>query len=420
MKKINNLIFILTLVLSLSGISLGYSVGEEVEVEVYGYCKGPNGTLTATGVHAIAGKTAAVNFKPGTSAPALKYGTIVYLESTGKSYVICDVGTEPKYTSLAVEPFCNTVSECYAITRNRNSIGNTKIKILHVPTGGNNYQNVSDSLAKLDQYSGASINTDSRTNTNVNSNTNGEKNNYSASVSDANTCPTCGSTLKPGWYINTANKIHYRVCAATERRVDEHQVFDINTTRCTGVNCKLCPQTINIQIVNPAVTLGAYVTNNYWAKNDIDNLKSLGIDLGSGVTNLDESITVKEFIHILTQVANRKGVAAALITQNDLKLVLGNNETEMKVNSEKPITREQAAVIIGGLIQDNINTPSNILGAKDWNNVTEAYKVRINKLVLRKIFRGSLNPDGSVTVEPKANATRAEAMALINRLYNEL
>ena len=229
------------------------------------------------------------------------------------------------------------------------------------------------------------------------------KTTVNVTVRNISTCymPRCGGKLSSEWFL--LGDQHYRVCLKDKM----HHIFD-DSTKCTGAGCSLCRATVGSVFTD--------LPDKHWAKDDIAMLKNLGIvnGIGDGKLNPDGNITAKDYITLLTNVANKKGATLSLITQDDLKLVLGD------ANTGKLITREMAAALMGGMVKDYIETPSNILGAKDWNNVTEAYKVRINKLAIKGIFKGSLNPDGSITVNPKDKITRVEAMALVSRLYQAI
>ena len=125
------------------------------------------------------------------------------------------------------------------------------------------------------------------------------------------------------------------------------------------------------------------------------------------------------YVRLCKMIAAKTGETSEL-GKSEIKLILGNSDEEVIKNYKLPITREKVANIMGLFVSDGNLTTQNRLSAKDWNNVNEAYKKRINELADRNIFKGFGYEDGTVDVRPQANLTKVEAISLINRLYNAL
>jgi len=591
MKKIKILIFVVVMVMGLSTLSLAFSQGDEVRVRVTGYVGGPNGTLSAAGINCIAGKTAAVSYTGGIGNPDLKYGTIVYLESQNKCYVICDVGSSKAGASLGIEPFCSTVNECYSIT------GYSTAKILYVPTGGNAYNNVINSLNNLHKYTGDTKVESGAAKTNTCLTCEGEigtayyplgdkhyracanghhsyieEHNYvdgkcktcgavkssktESGATQTKTCQTCGDVIGTEYYplgdkhyrtcakghhsyiedhnyvngrcktcgavksnktdsssitINKCNKCivagcngiigtkyyvlgdkHYRVCTA-----DPMHHYDITAhvwniankcTKCdikreivestdnsgatttnvcpdcgdliidkwldrSGINhyracvnghewyveahqwnaenrctiCKLGKQSVTQFEKLDSVTKNfSDLPSEHWAYNEVMEMVNVGIVNGKtdGTLGTNDKMTAEEFLDIINNLETNKGMKVNPekdgFLANEVKLILGNTTEEIKANYKKPITREKAASILGSFIDMKDVSSTNELNAKDWDNVNSIYRKRINKLARKNVFRGVLNPDGSISINPTDEITKAEAIALISRLYDVL
>ena len=65
-------------------------------------------------------------------------------------------------------------------------------------------------------------------------------------------------------------------------------------------------------------------------------------------------------------------------------------------------------------VDDTAISSANEFGFKDWSNVNSVYKKRINKLAKKGVF------DTSEELHPQNQLTRADAVILVNRLYNVL
>jgi len=341
MKKIKTLILGVVMVMGLSTLSLAFSQGDEVRVRVTGYVGGPNGTLSAAGINCIAGKTAAVSYTGGIGNPDLKYGTIVYLESQNKCYVICDVGSSKAGASLGIEPFCSTVAECYSIT------GYSTAKILYVPTGGNAYNNVINSLNNLHKYTGneevESGATQTKTcqtcgdvigtayyplgNKHYRACANGhhsyiEDHNYvngecktcgavksnktESGVAQTSACPNCGEVIKDKW-LDRNGINHYRACAnGHEWYVEAHKWNAEN-------KCDICKLTKVLNQKVDSITgikkvLFSDLPVDHWAYNDVKAMVEAGIinGRGDGTFGTNDPITVEEFLALLSRIAVAK------------------------------------------------------------------------------------------------------------------
>ena len=454
MRKIKNLIFIILIMVSLFSFTFAYNVGDIISAGISGYCpecnEGRKNPVTASGINAIAGETAAVSYTGSTSNPDLKYGTVVYVESIGKSYVINDVGSMKRGGKIGVEPFCNNSKEENAITTPNGKP--TNVKILFIPNQDSVKKNVQAGLEFL--RSGATGNSGS---------------------TQSNKCIRCGGTIGDKWYETTDGK-HYKACTANH----DHQ-YDIHDSDYTGFagNCKVCGKkpsqtsktelnssilpgwitnsTQKGQVITEKHTLFSDLPDSHWGYADVKAMKDLGIvkGQGNGMLGTNNNITAEEFLTLLSQVVTKKGVAKSQgesyipvgmssrdwsfpsyidltkilgntgdkskkLGETELKLILGNNDSEVLENYKKPITREKVANITGAFVNSANSTSVNILNAKDWNTVNSTYKKRINNLVEKGILKGSDNGDGTINVNPKTGITRVEAICLINRLYNAL
>ena len=121
----------------------------------------------------------------------------------------------------------------------------------------------------------------------------------------------------------------------------------------------------------------------------------------------------------LVKVLGNQGDAKKKLGEVEIKMILGNSDSEVLENLEKPITREQVANIIGVFIAaDPKESSINQWGFNDWEKVNDLYKKRINNLKRKGLFRGRINYDNSISAAPKEELTKVEAVVLISRLYN--
>lgn len=118
----------------------------------------------------------------------------------------------------------------------------------------------------------------------------------------------------------------------------------------------------------------------------------------------------------LTQALGKRTGEKENLGEEEIKLILGNTDKEVLENYKKPITKEKAANIMGAFINidDKSISSANESSFKDWRNVNSVYKKRINKLAKKDVL------DASVELNPKSILTRADAVILVNRLYNAL
>ena len=228
----------------------------------------------------------------------------------------------------------------------------------------------------------------------------------------------------------------------------------------TESNSSILPTWVNKN--NPTVitekhTLFNDLPDSHWGFNEVKAMKDLGIVSGQndGKLGTNKEITAEEFLTLLSQVTIKRRVAKSQgesyipanmeknwsydlyvnltkvlgnsnntskkLGEEEIKLILGNSDSEVLENYKKPITREKVANIMGALVKSNKPaTSANENNFKDWNSVNSTYKKRINTLKQMNIFRGEGYPDGTIGVNPKASITKVEAIALISRLYNAL
>jgi len=494
MKKIKCLIFIGLILISLLFVSFAYNVGDVVTARISGYCKNCNqgrGDLTTVVGYGIVGETAAVSYTGSTRNPDLKYGTVVYIESQGKSYVINDVGSSKQGASIGVEPVCNDCSE--------EPWNLSSVKILYVPNEGSIQKNYEAGLNFL--------------------RSNGANNTTNITATNICTAEGCGGVLSEEYYL--LGKIHYRVCANNNLH---HNDFKDHKTDGTCEFCKksntVVPSGSGATVINKCYVCGELIIDkwldrsginhykacanghelyveghkwdaenictvckfgkknitqfekldsvtkdfsdlpsDHWAYNEVMEMVNAGIASGrtDGTFGTNDKITAEEFLVLVMNLMTKKGLfpssdgSVFLATQmkdqwshdayvtlakilgaksgeienlgaTEIRLILGNSEEEVMANYKKPITREKAANILGVFIdmKDTEISSTNELGANDWNEVNSIYRKRINLLAKKNIFKGVLNADGSISINPNVELTRVQAVSLINRLYNAL
>lgn len=105
------------------------------------------------------------------------------------------------------------------------------------------------------------------------------------------------------------------------------------------------------------------------------------------------------------------------------KANMSSNEVKMKY--DKPITRQQAAATMGLFFTDRETVTTNIINAEDWletrnrSGVNIYYRTYINELIERGLFNG-VKEGNKVYIYPNRTLTRAEAAALVCRVYKNI
>ena len=153
------------------------------------------------------------------------------------------------------------------------------------------------------------------------------------------------------------------------------------------------------------VLLSKVVANNETYTN---NNSYLADEMESSINNI--------FYLKLTQALGKRTGEKENLGEEEIKLILGNTDKEVLSNYKKSISKEKAANIMGAFINvdDTAISSANEFGFKDWSNVNSVYKKRINKLAKKGVF------DTSEELHPQNQLTRADAVILVNRLYNVL
>jgi len=264
-------------------------------------------------------------------------------------------------------------------------------------------------------------------------------------------CLSCGEVIEAKWY-STNDGRHYRAC-----KNNHHSFIGAHSEPDGEGRCTVCRLMIdNNKVENDSNVIFSDLPESHWGYNDVMEMVEAGIvnGRGDGTLGTDDKITAEEFMALLSRSLVKKGYAqgngnvfladslqsewsyndyttlAKILgaksgeTDNlgatEIKLILGNSESEILENYKKAITREKAANIMGTFIESDEGSSVNILNATDWENVNSIYRKRINKLAKMNIFKGVLNSDGSINVNPTDEITRVQAITLINRLYNTL
>jgi len=268
-----------------------------------------------------------------------------------------------------------------------------------------------------------------------------------------NVCPDCGKMIIDKW-LDRNGINHYKACANGHEWYVGPHVWNI-ANRCT--KCDIKREVVKVE---NTTSIFSDLPANHWAYNEVKAMVDADIvhGRGDGTFGTNDSITAEEFLVLLSRTVTRKGQmpsAEGTVFLNDrlkdnwsysdyvaltkilgakfndpetslgikeIKLILGNTMLAALENYTKPITREKAANIMGAFVdvKETSVSSTNELNATDWNDVNSIYKKRINMLAKKNIFRGVLNDDGSIDINPRNELTRVEAVALINRLYNVL
>jgi len=301
--------------------------------------------------------------------------------------------------------------------------------------------------------------------------TNGNKSNnvtINSGSTESNKCRTCGYMNDTKWYA-TPDGTHYKKCTGPNEHnysIGQH----IYNAAGVCVTCKLPKGKVVTENDSVNNIINGNKQNNtktgrmiykdlsdaHWAADEIEPMKDAGIVSGyeDGTFRPDNTVTAEEFIVLVGRVVEKKGLPQAsgdVYLAKDLKnewsfskyqslaKVIAKKSGETKELGKKDlqkvvrttwtksaleeyrseITREEAAYIMGALGFES-TTSSNVLNAIDWNKVDDECKKRISGLANKKIFQGGINADGTISVNPKSVLTRAEAAALVNRLYNNL
>ncbi|NIK70807.1 S-layer homology domain-containing protein [Paenibacillus sp. BK720] len=168
----------------------------------------------------------------------------------------------------------------------------------------------------------------------------------------------------------------------------------------------------------------------HWARSEIELLASKRIINGTAPDRFspEKAITRAEFTALLVRslglssadtaasfsdVAKGDWFADAIATAVDAGIINGYTDGSFKPNER--ITREQMAVMIASAL-DYVNKPvqvnDNALGSyKDQTSVSSWAKASIAELLTAQIIKGK----SMATINPAANATRAEAVVMIKR-----
>ena len=178
----------------------------------------------------------------------------------------------------------------------------------------------------------------------------------------------------------------------------------------------------------PAPTTDAFTdTSAHWAKVDIEAMYKLGIvnGTGNGIFEPDRSVTRAEFVKMLTgalgiavsakdcsftDVANDAWYYSYVTTAVDMGIVKGVSDTEFAPGAS--ITREDAATMVYRAVSSKLSKLSEY-DFLDRTDISDYAAEGVEALSGAEILKGS---DGYF--RPKANITRAEAAALLLRIYN--
>lgn len=344
------------------------------------------------------------------------------------------------YKDSSVEGIVNKVID--TVETDKNTLPSTTNKTeTKAPTVAANNKIITNTTTKT-----PTLTTTNKTTTKVSTLTN---------TSNIGKCIRCSGQIGSTWYSTPDNK-HYKACTVNHA----HQYY-IGYHNFVNGKCNVCninevlPD--NTEKVNTLTnTLFTDLPNDHWAYEEVNAMKSAGIVAGKtdGSLGVNEKITAEQFLVLLSQIVDKKGLAktegtsylvdemgvnewsydlyinltkalgnnsdaSKKLGETEIKLILGNSDSEVLENYRKPITREKAANIIGAFIDSEQETSVNILNAKDWDDVDSVYKKRINKLAEKNIFRGIDNGNG-LELRPNEELITVEAIALLSRLYNAL
>lgn len=195
----------------------------------------------------------------------------------------------------------------------------------------------------------------------------------------------------------------------------------------TGATATPAPAT-PAPTVEPGTQVFDDVPTTHWAYSYIMDLYNAGVVNGTSATTFEpeSNVTRAEFTAMAVRVFGLK--ATAIITQFtdvaadawyaevisaalEAGIVTGVTETEF--DPEAQVTREQMAAIIGRYLG---TTSDAALTYTDADSIEEYAKPYVAGLSASELLNGYT--DGSF--QPKANATRAEAATLIDRVMNEI
>ncbi len=197
---------------------------------------------------------------------------------------------------------------------------------------------------------------------------------------------------------------------------------------------KICSFIIAISILcNFGIYAQGKENKTHWAQNTIDRFLRMGIIKGyeSGGVRPGDIITRAEFCAVINNICNlteRKDVGFTDIKDGDwykniieiasnAEYFSGYIENGVKyAGPEKPITREEAAVIICKVFELDDSDVETLNMIADEYSISDYAKKSVNVLMSLKYIKGY--PDGSF--KPKANLTRAEAFAMLENVSGEL
>ena len=175
-------------------------------------------------------------------------------------------------------------------------------------------------------------------------------------------------------------------------------------------------------------------TINHWAKDSINYLAARGIIKGTGKNTFNPNKTLSrgEFIHMLVnsidyvELSDAKAESFEDVSEGqwytdsikwaaEHKVIKGYDNGKFGVNDL--ITREQMAVILVNFAEATGLTLGEIKGKtgfSDEGNISSYAGAAVKSIASSGIMRGK----GNNKFAPKDNATRAEAAALLHRIYN--
>lgn len=160
-----------------------------------------------------------------------------------------------------------------------------------------------------------------------------------------------------------------------------------------------------------------------WAYEEITDFAKRGIVLGRSHNKFEpsQSITRAEFVKIIVSVLNLKENTSETLTFEDVKpddwyytyvasaysAGIVNGISDVEFTPDVPITRQDAATILGNCINDG--DASSVIKFSDFEEVAEYAKTAVNRLNSLGILSGYEDN----TLRPMKNITRAEAVKLL-------
>lgn len=195
----------------------------------------------------------------------------------------------------------------------------------------------------------------------------------------------------------------------------------------TGATATPAPAT-PAPTVEPGTQVFDDVPTTHWAYSYIMDLYNAGVVNGTSATTFEpeSNVTRAEFTAMAVRVFGLKATAIttqftdvaadawyAEVISAALEAGIVTGVTETEFDPEAQVTREQMAAIIGRYLG---TTSDAALTYTDADSIEEYAKPYVAGLSASELLNGYT--DGSF--QPKANATRAEAATLIDRVMNEI